>query len=311
MTTPVTTPAHKAPRRTGRRAAVLAASVALIAAPMLAGTATPAMAEDGNTFYTSEQEVIDLLTKSSPLYAHEAIQGYPVTGQDTKRITLEEVKKVYTPDQAVTDAQKWLTGFDSTSGFENFGTEERTSSTEDKDQWLGNWDAKTMCGKPSDELARQNRKLTCGFVGKLDTEYPTMQATSKTTGKAKLTYTTQASVSREDNTTSGWSAGGKITLTATPENQGGSAEGSFTYNQSTSTTNKWATMAEERREIDIPDKTTGWLEARANGGWYTGYILQKIDDTDGKAQKIVAIPARVLIQAPKDSAPITWVKRQS
>lgn len=275
---------------------------------MLAGAATPAMAEDGNTYLKSEKEVIDQLSKNSPLYEHEAIQGYPVTGQDTQKITLEQAKKVYSPAQAVKDAQKWLTGFGSTSGYEDYGTEERTSSKEDKDPgWLGNLDAKTVCGKES----VPNRTLTCGFVGKLDTKYPTMRTTSKTIGKAKLTYVTQAKVAKEDTTTSGWKAGGKVTISASPENKGGGAETSFEYNQSTSVTNKWESMAEERRDVDIPDKTTGWLEGRANGGWYTGYILQKIDNTDGKAQKIVAIPARVLIQAPTDSAPLTWVKRQN
>ncbi|MFH8596456.1 hypothetical protein [Streptomyces rimosus] len=70
-------------------------------------------------------------------------------------------------------------------------------------------------------------------------------------------------------------------------------------------------MVEERREIDIPDKEMGWLEGRANGGWYTGYIVYKVENTGAKSEKIGLIPARVLIQAPTESVLITWVKRAS
>ncbi|UKY50319.1 hypothetical protein [Streptomyces inhibens] len=60
----------------------------------------------------------------------------------------------------------------------------------------------------------------------------------------------------------------------------------------------------------------GWVEGRANGGryiGYIGYIVYKLDFSDGngaRKQKMVLIPARVLIQAPGNSVPTTFVKRQ-
>ncbi|MGW7555575.1 hypothetical protein, partial [Streptomyces rimosus] len=161
------------------------------------------------------------------------------------------------------------------------------------------------------EPARAERKLTCGFVGKLDTKYPILQTSTKTTGKAKLTFVAQATVTKQEKTADRHKGGGKLTFSLMPEGKGGALEANYEYNQSTETTNEWKSMVEKRREIDIPDKETGWVEGRANGGWYTGYIVYKVENTGAKSEKIGLIPARVLIQAPTDSVPITWVKRAS
>ncbi|MFE1174047.1 hypothetical protein [Streptomyces sp. NPDC058773] len=288
---------------------------ALVAVPLAGAHATTAWAADSTTpFYKSDQEVIDYISTFAPLKDTAAVQGYPVTGQDAKEITLEDVKKTgYTPDQAVQDAQQMLNGFTSTPDAENFGTEERPSSKEDKDPgWLGNWDAKSICGQPSDLLAKQNHKLTCGFVGKIDKKYPVMKTTDRVPGGTHLTYVTNVSIGTEEKEVSGWKAGGKLTFNASPENKGGSLEGSFEYNQSTETTKKWASVDEQRRDFSVPNDVAGAaFQAHANAGWYTGYIVQKVDDTDAKAEKIVAIPARVLIQAPTDDVPLTWVGRQT
>ncbi|MEV5123339.1 hypothetical protein AB0K49_11065 [Streptomyces decoyicus] len=301
------------PTRRARRAAFVAAT-ALIAAP-LAGANATAWAADGKTpFYKSEQEAIDYLNTVAPLKDTAAIQGYPVTGQDTKEITREDVKKAgYSPEQAVEDAQAMLQGFGSTPGAENYGTEERASSKEDKDSgWLGNWDAKSVCGQPNDVLAKGEKKLACGFVGKIDKKYPVMATTDRLPGGTKDTYVTEASIAKEEKEVSGWKAGGKLTLSAMPDNKGGQLEGSAEYNESTETTNKWAVMAQQRRDFTVPDGMAGGtFQAHANAGWYTGYIVQKVDDIGGKAEKIVAIPARVLIQAPTDNVPLTWVGRES
>ncbi|MGW3012102.1 hypothetical protein ACWC9R_25205 [Streptomyces sp. NPDC001219] len=200
---------------------------ALIAVPLAGAHATAWAADDKTPFYKSDQEVIDYISTFAPLNDTAAIQGYPVTGQDTKEITLDDVKKTgYSPDQAVKDAQNLLQGFGSTPGAQNFGTEERGSSKEDKDPgWLGNWDAKSICGRPSDQLAKENHKLTCGFVGKIDQKYPVMKTTDRVPGGTHITYVTQASIGKEDKEVSGWKAGGKITFTASPENQGGQRRG--------------------------------------------------------------------------------------
>lgn len=301
------------PTARARRAALVVAT-ALLAAPLAGSPATAwAADEDKTPFYKSDQEVIDYINSFAPLKDVAAIQGYPVTGQDTKEITLEAVKKTgYSPDQAVQDAQKMLEGFGSTPGFENYGTEERTSSKEDKDPgWLGNWDAKSICGQPSDVLEKQTRKLTCGFVGKIDKKYPVLLTTDRAPGGTHLTYVTEASIGTEEKEVKGWKVGGKLTINASPDNKGIALEGGGEYNQSTETTKKWTNMSQLRRDFAVPEGMAGaTFQAHANAGWYTGYIVQKIDNTDGKAEKTVVIPARVLIQAPTDDVPLTWVGRQ-
>ncbi|MET7802253.1 hypothetical protein, partial [Streptomyces decoyicus] len=124
------------PTGRARRAALITAT-ALVTAP-LAGAPATVWAADNETpktpFYKTDQQVVEYLDSVATLKDKAAIQGYPVTGQDTKEITLEQVKKTgYSPEQAVQDAQTMLEGFDSTPGFENYGTEERANNKEDKD----------------------------------------------------------------------------------------------------------------------------------------------------------------------------------
>jgi hypothetical protein len=304
------------PTGRARRAALITAT-ALIAVPLAGAPVTAWAADDAppkTPFYKTDQEVLKYLEEGNQGKRHledtAAIQGYPVNGRDTEEITLDQVKgKGYSPEQAVQDAQKKLEGFGSTPAFENYGTEERPNSKEDKDPgWLGNWDAKSICGQSNDMLAKGGKKLTCGFVGKIDQKYPVMVTTDRVPGGTKLTYVTEASVGAEDKEVKGWKVGGKLTINAYPENKGPAGEVSGEYNQSTETTKKWMSLARSQREFTVPDGVEGGtFQAHANAGWYIGYIVQKIDNTDGKAEKIVAIPARVLIQAPNDEVPLTWV----
>ncbi|WKX69358.1 hypothetical protein [Streptomyces sp. XD-27] len=312
MTIPVTTtPAHKAPRRTGRLAAVLVAST-LIAAPLLAGTAAPAMAEDGNTYLKTEQEVFDFISRSAPLNQKEAIKGYPASGQDSQKIKLADVEKVYPHDQALKDVPTVLgTGFDLPGSIPTEGPDIRNSSSDDKEPWLSNQDAKAMCGQPSEKP--DGEPMPCGFVGVLDTAYPKMLGGSAVMGKAQFDYTTQATVGQDTSQTSGWSVGGKVSSELTEGADKAGTELNFTYSESTTTTNKWTTMTQQTNKYDVPDGVSGWVEGRANGGWYIGYTVYKLDFVDGNGnekQKMVLIPARVLIQAPGNSVPMTFVKRQ-
>ncbi|MGY5129349.1 hypothetical protein [Streptomyces nigrescens] len=316
MTTPVTTPDHKAPRRAGKRAAAVLAASTLIAAPLLAGTASPAMAEEGNTYLKTEQEVFDFINRSAPLNQKEAIGGYPVSGQDSQEVKLDDVEKVYPHDQALQDVPGKLgSRFDLPSEITTEGPDIRKSSSDDKEPWLSNWDAKSMCGQPSHNPGGE--PMPCGFVGVLDKAYPNMLTGSAVMGKAQFSYKTQATVGQDTSQTSGWSVGGKVTSElTTPGGPGGGKAGTelnFTYSESTTTTNKWTTMTEQTNTYDVPDGVSGWVEGRANGGWYLGYSVYKLDFTDGdgnRKQKMVLIPARVLVQAPGNSVPMTFVKRQ-
>ncbi|KIZ17002.1 hypothetical protein [Streptomyces natalensis] len=311
---PLTTPEHKPPRRRARRAVVLAAS-ALIAAPLLAGAATPAMAEDGNTYFTTEQQVLDFLNQSAPLNQKEAVKGYPASGQDSQEVKLDDVEKVYPHDQALKDVPDKLgSAFNLPPTIPTEGPDIRNSSRDDKEPWLSNWDAKSMCGQPSHNPGGEQQP--CGFVGVLDKAYPVMQTSASVMGKAQFSYKTQATVGQDTSQTSGWSVGGKVSSElTTPGGPGGGKAGSelnFTYSESTTTTNKWTTMTEQTNTYDVPDGVSGRVEGRANGGWYIGYNVYKLDFTDGdgnRKQKMVLIPARVLIQAPGNSSPLTYVKR--
>ncbi|MFI6764968.1 hypothetical protein [Streptomyces sp. NPDC050355] len=311
------------PRRRARRAAVLAAAAvvtALVATslmsdqtPATAGPSTTAADDGGNTFYTTDEEVVGLLEQTAPLNQKEAIRGYPALGQDPRGVTLDAVEQIYPLDRAIQDVKDQLgSGFEFEPGVEVVDSPDiRRSSSDDLESWLGGgMSAKHYCGMDD------SNGSDCGFVGILDQKYPTVQSTAEVTGRAKLTYKTQATVGRDSSRTKGWSAGGKVSTTFKPEAPGPDAGGefNFSYSESTTTTNRWTSMVEQDTEIDVPDSSVGWLDGRANGGWYTGYIVYKINLTpaDGPPkQKIVAIPARVLIQAPGKSAPMTWVKRDS
>ncbi|MGP8303595.1 hypothetical protein ACTPOK_37875 [Streptomyces inhibens] len=101
MSTLCTAPAHRDRRKgtllTGALAATFLTSTSLIDSP------TPAHAADGNTFFTTEQEVFDFLNQSAPLNQKEAVKGYPVQGQDSTEVELDDVEKVYPHHQALQD----------------------------------------------------------------------------------------------------------------------------------------------------------------------------------------------------------------
>ncbi|MFI1204982.1 hypothetical protein ACH4VR_37120 [Streptomyces sp. NPDC020883] len=322
MSTHRTAPA----RRGSRKGALVAGALAttFLTGISLISTPTPAHADDGNTYFKTEQEVVDFLSRSAPLNQNEAIKGYPVDGQDPQQVKLADVEKVYPHDQALKDAPAKLgSGFDLARSaptehgpsLTTEGPDIRKSSSDDKEPWLSNWDAKSMCGQPSHNPGGES--MPCGFVGVLDQKYPTMQTSAGVMGKASFDYKYGATVGQDTSRTSGWSVGGKVTSQLnTPGGPGGGNAGTelnFTYSESTTTTNKWTTMVEQTNKYEVPDRVNGWVEGRANGGKYIGYIVYKLDFTNAsgeRRQKMVLIPARVLIQAPGNSVPMTFVKRQ-
>ncbi|AJT63101.2 hypothetical protein T261_1415 [Streptomyces lydicus] len=293
-----------------------ALATAFLTGISLIGSSAPAHADDGNTYFTTEQEVFDFIGRSAPLNQQEAVKGYPVNGQDAQEVKLDDVEKVYSHDQALNDVSSKLgSGFDLPASIPTEGPDIRRSSTDDKEPWLSNWDAKSICGQPNHNP--HGEPMPCGFVGVLDTKYPVMQTSAGVMGKASFDYKYGATVGQDTSQTSGWSVGGKVTSQLnTPGGPGGGNAGTelnFTYSESTTTTNKWTTMVEQTNKYEVPDRVNGWVEGRANGGKYIGYIVYKLDFTDGsgnRKQKMVLIPARVLIQAPGNSVPMTFVKRQ-
>ncbi len=61
-------------------------------------------------------------------------------------------------------------------------------------------------------------------------------------------------------------------------------------------------------EINVPQGKKGYLEGRANGAYYVGYIVLRDIDSSNR-EHLVAIPARVYVQSPKTTSPVTWFKR--
>ncbi|MYT28119.1 MULTISPECIES: hypothetical protein [unclassified Streptomyces] len=315
MSTLCTTPARRGPRKGSLVAGALA--TAFLTGISLIGSPTQAHAEDGNTFLRTEQDVINFLNQSqNRLNQSEAIKGYPAQGQDSQEVKLADVEKVYPHDQALADVPSQLgSGFNLASGVTTEGPDIRSSSSSDKEPWLDNWDAKSMCGQPSHNPGGE--PMPCGFVGRLETPYPRMQSSDAQMGKQDFSYKTSAMVGQDTSKTQGWSIGGNVTshldITAGPVSGGTGREINFSYSQSTTTTNKWTNTVDQDRKVSIPDGVLGRIESRANAGEYLGYIVYKLDFTNGngeRKQKMVLIPARVMIQAPGSATPLSWIKRQ-
>ncbi|GGX35689.1 hypothetical protein [Streptomyces noursei] len=148
------------------------------------------------------------------------------------------------------------------------------------------------------------------FVGKLDEKYPQRGASDGLTGEGKHTYKVTASVADEKSTTEGGEVGGKITPSISGGNGSVGGEAGFTYGYSTTSTTKVQSTRETDVEIDVPQGKKGYLEGRANGATYTGYIVVRDLDTGNNQEHLIAIPAKVFIQAAGSSSPVTWVAAQ-
>ncbi|MFI1304103.1 hypothetical protein [Streptomyces sioyaensis] len=180
----------------------------------------------------------------------------------------------------------------------------RDKNTQDKEPWFDGMNAKQVCEMPTHptETPRKFPGLRCGFVGKLDEAYPSLVQLPAGVGYKSSKVKYEAKVGREEAKKTEWNVGGKITATLTPPGETGGfgpgVEGNFQYSEATTTTKKWERTVSDEETVNIPgDDKAGWIEARANGAWYIGYIVYQIyDATPGKGLKTVLIPARVLIQ---------------
>ncbi|MGD3112167.1 hypothetical protein [Streptomyces sp. YGL11-2] len=309
-------------RRTRLVARALAAAAGLTVAS-LSGTHSPAFAGEG-VWYDSDAQVDAMLARTAPLNSSEAVMGYPVSGLDTKMIQLAEVESKYPHEKALEDVRVKLG-----SAFKRDpdvaakdSPDIRTSSQDVIEPWIprGSFDN----GKSAKEECRDQGippapgvevKPACGFVGVLESPYPSISQTPHVAGESKLTLKQEATVSKVESNTTGWSVGGKVNARINKADTGElGVEGSFEYSQSTTTTHGFTTMRDETVETTVPGDHFGWIDERVNGGWYIGYIVYKITlmngADDAPKQKLVAIPARVLIQSPTTPSPVTWAQRK-
>ncbi|MEU8682320.1 hypothetical protein [Streptomyces sp. NPDC048611] len=256
---------------------------------------------------------------------------------------LRDVQDKYDPQQAVQDAkqaaQKYADDANNPAGYRdvaqqlvtgwgkknagNPAVEVRKNTTDDKmtDKYTQG-PAESYCagkdvidGSPHDVQASP-----CVFVGKLDTKpgskYPKIGSSSAVLGGGKKTYKVTGQVTDEKSTTDGWSVGGKFTpkVTTTPANGGTGGElggeAGFTYSWSVTTTERKMTGVDDQTEVTFPSDKKGSLQGRRDGAYYVGYLVVRYADPKGFAraeeERLIAIPARVYVQSPKSSTPVSY-----
>ncbi|GAU66453.1 hypothetical protein SSP35_03_01010 [Streptomyces sp. NBRC 110611] len=338
ITASAITRVHKTSRR---KSSVMAGGLAtaFLTGISLIGYQTPAFADDGQPAkiadgtYESDQGVIAAMEKTDPVNSSESSMGYPA-GVDkdkdgnVKPFTLADVQSTYDPEQAVKDAQAAATQY---AADEKHSAPLRESAKHLVDGWsdttkpngteirqntkdnvlTGGQSAEQYCNMSNKDpqSSAYGQAAPCMFVGKLDEKYPQRGASDGLTGEGKLTYKVSASVADESSTTEGWQVGGKITPKIGDGESEVGGEASFTYSYSSTSTTKVQNTKETDVEINVPQGKKGYLEGRANGATYTGYIVVRDLDTSTNQEHVVAIPARVFIQAPGSGSSVTWVKR--
>ncbi|KOT84720.1 hypothetical protein ADK70_22570 [Streptomyces rimosus subsp. pseudoverticillatus] len=207
------------------------------------------------------------------------------------------------------------------------------NTNDDKiDMWPGNVpNAKEYCEGRYTKGGDQNtaKANPCVFAGKLDetqgSKYPKLGTGGGVAGGAKKTFTISGQVTDENSSSEGWSVGGKFTPKATlsPTGDEGGPGGEvggelgFTYSYSSTSLNRVTATQEEKVEMDFTDSTKkGSLQGRRDGAYYVGYIFVDYQESAGPAngngskEHIKAIPARVYVQSPKSSTPVTYFKLQ-
>ncbi|MCQ4044719.1 hypothetical protein ACFOSC_20570 [Streptantibioticus rubrisoli] len=317
------------------------AACAVLTAISLVGSQAPAFADAGQnasvdpSTYGNNQDVVNAMAKFAPVNASESVMGYP-TGLDrdnngnVKPAALADVKSTYDPGQAVQDAQNAARQYEADTknpkalrdsaghlvdgwpGGKKPNNDVRQNTNDDVLSWSGGQKAEQYCGMANKDPKSPSYGQTapCVFVGKLDEngKYPVKGSSDGVAGEAKLTYKVSASVTNEKSVTEGWSAGGKITPKIGDGKSEIQGEASFSYSYATTSTNRVQNTLETSVEINIPKGQKGYLEGRANGAYYVGYIVLR-DIDSGNQEHLVAIPARVYVQSAKTTSPLTWFKR--
>ncbi|MGW6413477.1 hypothetical protein ACWF95_41710 [Streptomyces vinaceus] len=136
----------------------------------------------------------------------------------------------------------------------------------------------------------------CAFVGGLDLNYAPYPA--KFIGEnmwgqgpgSTMSYQTSSSVTQTTTQSTGWSV--KLTI-------GSGVVPGFDINRSTTNSYAQLTGSAQNYQFTVPSGKMGRIEARSNGGWYSGYIAVKVNATRSGAEGTTLIPARVLVNSDK------------
>ncbi|MFJ7904223.1 hypothetical protein ACIQ6V_27690 [Streptomyces sp. NPDC096198] len=151
-------------------------------------------------------------------------------------------------------------------------------------------------------------KTDYGFVGKLEEKYPRVATTDGVGSLMNLTYTVSSTTTNTTAHTTGWTLGGKVSANASGKDgtPGVGGEFNFSYTDTTTTTDTQSGTISQAMDLRVPDRATGWLEARFNGGVYVGWVVATTGD-----HRYSLYPARVSYKTPdRDVARnVTWVPR--
>ncbi|MEV5481890.1 MULTISPECIES: hypothetical protein [Streptomyces] len=297
--------------------------------------------------YATDQEVMDAMAKTDPVNNWESSWGYP-TGleQDDKGnvkvINSEDATNAYasrkedgttlenaqeSAEHAVKDAQDQAKKYaDDTShdsalresarhlvdGWSGTtkpaGTELRQNTNDDA--LPSGQHAKDYCNMASqDSKSSAGQAPPCMFVGYVTEKYPQRGASGGLMGAGTVKHNVSLSVADEKSTTNGWQAGGKITAKIGDGESEAGGEANFTYSSSSTSTTKVQSSHGTDIQFDVPQGKKGYLEGRANGATYTGYIVVRDIDTSNQQEHLIAIPARAYVQEPGMNSPVTWVER--
>ncbi|MER5417968.1 hypothetical protein [Streptomyces virginiae] len=315
--------------------------VAALVTASLLGSPTSAQADSGpvapnDRTYESNADVFQAMDRWTSTNDSESVMGYP-RGLDrdgngkVKAVALTDVRRTYDPEHAIRDAENaarqyagnernpqalrvsaqrlfngWPEGLKPANPDIRYNTKDDTLSS-------AALSAEEYCGLANNNPGHPayGQTAPCIFVGKIDEKYPVRGASDALAGEGKLTYKISASVTDEKSTTEGWSAGGKVSPKIISKDQADlGAEASFSYSYASTSVSRVQNTLETAVEINVPNSKRGYLEGRANGAYYIGYIVLR--DIDGSNQEsVMAVPARVYIQAPQSNTPLIWFKRVS
>lgn len=328
-------PSSAAVRRQHRnRRATVAAAIAFLAGVSVLSSQAPAFADENppvaNGTYETEDKIVTDLSRWTPVANSESVMGLP-TGLDDNQVNLSDVKGGtvnYDPDQAIKDAQEAAKKFAEDPNTKEPARESakrlyepipgRTESANStasvftgkdayKDEWTGE-NLEQLCNRENADPARVGQKPPCAFVGQVTEKYPVMgPAGDALAGGGKLTYKVSSSVTDEKSETEGWSVGGKFTPKIGDGKSEIGGELNFAYSYSSTSTKRLQSTLETDTEITVPDGKKGSMEPRGNGAYYTGYIVYR--QNNETEQRMVAVPARVYVQAHDTTSPVTWFKR--
>ncbi|KOU07338.1 hypothetical protein ADK86_04680 [Streptomyces sp. NRRL F-5755] len=303
---------------------------------------------DNKKIYTSEADITADLERWAPVEPKESVMGYPKGVQDgkgnTTSVEQRDVQPKYDSKEAVADAkaaaQKYVDdpntkndkGYLKDAAMQLVKTSitepEVRQNTHDDDIWKDGRKnpAPNYCaGKtPGGGTLNTAGVSPCMFVGKLDTapesKYPKTGGGGALAGGGKKTFKTSHQITDEKSEVAGWSVGGKVAgkITSSPEKGGIGGEAgpefNFAYSYSSTSTKRNTLQSDDTTEADFPSDVKGSLQGRRDGAYYVGYILAygHGDPTSSAKDKerLIAIPARVYVQSPKSSTPLTYFKYQ-